>query len=575
MAAMPERPLPAPDQVNADADPVKDPAGKAAEDLARVQSTVEATRVVLARLLQEVLVAESRLSNSRAAQMLEANEQLVVTALRNQTEAEIAAKLLAKVSRSAELDPLTQLPNRVLLLDRVAQAMANAKRNDGRLALLFLDLNNFKQANDTLGHAAGDEVLKVVAYRLVSAVRDADTVSRQGGDEFVILLTEIAQPSDAGLIASKLSAALGVPSRIGDQVLRLTASIGISIYPDDGDEVNTLVQRADSAMYRAKRHGLGSFAFYGSQAAGVQGASVPPPVAALRNPVARHDAAVEEHNWRHAELQEANEQLILAALSAQELQAAAQRARRRQAEFMSLVAKELGNPLAPIRLAAAMLGQVRSAEPLLPQAQSIIETQVERMSRLLVAVQQVSQAGTFAFSLEFQTVDLVGVVDAAVAACRPAMDTRLQTFTGQLPEQEVPVQGEPTRLQQIVRNLLDNASQYTPDLGQIQLALIVKGDAVELTVSDNGIGITSLAIPTLFEPFVQDIPAMGFHGGGLGIGLAVVRALVEAHGGTVVASSAGTGRGSQFTVTLPLAKGSANSHEQAADTRGGASAGAA
>jgi diguanylate cyclase (GGDEF)-like protein len=560
--------------LNADADPVKDPAGKAAEDLARVRSTVEATRVVLARLLQEVSVAESRLSNSRAAQMLEANEQLVVTALRNQTEAEIAAKLLAKVSQSAEVDPLTQLPNRVVLLDRVAQAIANAKRNDGRLGLLFLDLNNFKQANDTLGHAAGDEVLKVVAHRLVSTVRDADTVSRHGGDEFLILLTDIAQPSDAGLIASKLSAALGVPSRIGDQVLRLTASIGISIYPDDGDEVNTLVQRADSAMYRAKRHGLGSFAFYGSEAAG-QGAPVRPPVAALRNPVARHDAAVEEHNRRRAELQEANEQLVLAALTAQELQAAAERARRRQAEFMSLVAKELGNPLAPIRLAAAMLGQVRAAEPLLPRAQSIIETQVERMSRLLVAVEEVSQAGTVASSVAFQTVDLVGVVDAAVAACRPAMDRRLQSFTAYLPEQEVPVRGEPTRLQQIVRNLLDNASQYTPDLGEIQLALMVKGDAVELTVSDNGIGITSLALPTLFEPFVQDIPAVGFNGGGLGIGLAVVRMLVEAHSGTVVARSAGTGRGSQFTVTLPLAKGSADPYEQAADTRGGASAGAA
>lgn len=560
--------------MNADPDPVEDPAGKAAEDLARVQSTVEATRVVLARLLQEVSVAEVRLSNSRAAQMLEANEQLVVAALRNQTEAAIATKLLAEMSRSAEVDPLTQLPNRVVLLDRVAQAIANAKRNDGRLALLFLDLNNFKQANDTLGHAVGDEVLKVVAYRLVSTVRDADTVSRHGGDEFVILLTDIAQPSDAGLIASKLLAALGVPSRIGDQVLRLTASIGISIYPDDGDEVNTLVERADAAMYRAKRHGLGSFAYYGSKAAG-QGASVPPPVAGLRNSVARYDVAVEEHNRRHAELQEANEQLVLAALSAQALQAAAERARRRQAEFMSLVAKELGNPLAPIRLAAAMLGQARSAEPLLPHAQSIIETQVERMSRLLVAVQEVSQAGTFALTLALQTVDLVAVVDAAVAACRPAMDMRLQSFEVKLPEEEVPVRGEPTRLQQIVRNLLDNASQYTPALGQIQLALIMKGDAVELTVSDNGIGITSLALPTLFEPFVQDIPAMGLNGGGFGIGLAVVRALVEAHSGTVVVNSAGTGRGSQFTVTLPLAKGSANSHEQAANTGDGAWAGAA
>jgi signal transduction histidine kinase len=197
------------------------------------------------------------------------------------------------------------------------------------------------------------------------------------------------------------------------------------------------------------------------------------------------------------------------------------------------------------------------------------------MSRLLVAVEEVSQAGTVASSVAFQTVDLVGVVDAAVAACRPAMDTRLQSFTVNLPEQEVPVWGEPTRLQQIVRILLDNASQYTPDLGQIQLALIVKGDAVALTVSDNGIGITSRALPSLFEPFVQDIPAMGFNGGGLGIGLAVVRALVEAHRGTVVATSAGTGRGSQFTVTLPLAKGSAKTHEQAANTGDGAAAGAA
>jgi len=543
----------------------------AAAELARVQAKIEAARVLLARLLQEVVVAESGLRNSQAAQLLEANEQLVVTAIRNQTEAEVAATLLAKVSRSAELDPLTQLPNRVLMVDRCAQAIATAKRHGRRLALLFLDLNNFKQVNDALGHTVGDEVLKVMAHRLLAAVRDADTVSRHGGDEFVILLTEIAQPSDAGRIADALVIALAAPSRIGDQVIRLTASVGIAIHPDDGDDVKTLLERADAAMYIARRHGLGSVAFYDPQAAlqaAADRAADPPLVEALRDPVSRHSAAVENQERLHAELREANEQLVLAALNAQDLQAAAERAHRQQAEFMSLLAKELGDPLAPIRLAAAMLGQIHSAEPLLPRAKSIIEKQVEHMARLVSAMQDVSHAGKSSFNLERQAVDLVGVVDAAVATCRPAMDARLQTFTIRLPDLEVHVLGEPARLEQVVRNLLDNASQYTPDLGQIQLALAVKGEVAELTVSDSGVGITAIALPTIFEPFAADIPAIGLRSVGFGIGLTVVRALVEAHGGTVVASSAGTGQGSQFTVTLPLAKGTAKPVEGVATTRG-------
>jgi diguanylate cyclase len=116
------------------------------------------------------------------------------------------------------------------------------------------------------------------------------------------------------------------------------------------------------------------------------------------------------------------------------------------------------------------------------------------------------------------------------------------------------VLGDPTRLEQVLRNLLDNASQYTPDLGRILLSLAIKGHAVEVTVSDSGIGITAQALPTIFEPFAQDLPAIGFRTVGLGIGLTVVRALVEAHGGSVAARSAGIGQGSQFTVSLPLAE---------------------
>jgi diguanylate cyclase (GGDEF)-like protein len=521
-----------------------------------MQAQVESARVLLARLLQEVVVAESRLGKSQAAQLLEANEQLVLTAVRNQTEAEIAAKVLARVSRSAELDPLTQLPNRTLMLDRFGQAIATAKRHSRQLAVLFLDLNHFKEVNDSLGHGAGDEVLKLMAHRMVAAVRDTDTVGRHGGDEFVILLTEIAQPTDAGHIAGALINALAAPSRIGDQVLRLTASIGIAIYPDDGEDVASLMHCADVAMYQARRRGLGNMAFYEpstTMPAELDGASSLPLMQALRDPVSRHALALEAQQQRHAELREANEQLVLAALDAQEVLAAAERAQRHQAEFIALVAKELSNPLAPIRLAAAMLGQVRSTEPLLPRAQSIIEQQVQSMERLVAALQTVSQAGQSAVNLERQRVDFIGIVDRAVASCRPAMDTRLQTFTIHLPRPPVWVMGDPVRLEQAIRNLLDNASQYTPDLGWIQLSLAMKESRVELTVSDSGIGITARALPTLFEPFTQDLPALGLRTVGLGIGLTVVRALVEAHGGTVVARSAGVGQGSQFSLSLPLA----------------------
>jgi signal transduction histidine kinase len=407
-----------------------------------------------------------------------------------------------------------------------------------------------------------------MAHRLVAGVRDADTVSRHGGDEFVILLTEIAQPVDARRIADQLRTALAAPSRIGDTVLRLTASVGISIYPDDGDDVQTLVQCADAAMYQAKRQRLGSLNFHDAQATApglTDGAAAAPVAAALNDPISRHGAAVEIQRQRYAELREANEQLVLAALSARDMQAAAERAHRDQTEFMDLLARELANPLAPIRLAAAMLGQVQSAEPLLPRAQSIIERQVRSMTHLVTAVQDVASAGRSTFGLVRKIVDMASVVDAAVGACRPAMDVRLQTFTVQWPDPPAQAQvlGEAGRLEQVARNLLDNASQYTPDLGWIRLVLAVQGDEVELTVSDSGIGITAIALPTIFEPFAQDIAAIGIRDVGPGVGLAVVRALVQAHGGTVLASSAGTGRGSRFTVTLPLARTSASAPEVA------------
>lgn len=531
----------------------------AARELAQVQRKVDEARAVLVRLLQDVVVAESQVNVGRTAQMLEANEELVVAALHAQSDADTAALALDEATHSAGHDPLTGLPNRVLLLDRLTQAIAVAKRHGTRLALLFLDIDNFKQINDRHGHAVGDEMLALVAKRLDASVRAADTVSRHGGDEFLILLSEVSQASDAVLIADKVIAALGKPSVVGELVLPLTVSIGISLYPDDGADAATLITCADAAMYRAKRHGKGSFALNGEAPVGTPG--TPPPTPA-QQAATHYEQALAEHERRHAELREANEQLVLAALSARELQAAAEQAQQRQAEFLAMVAHELSNPLAPIRLATAMLGRARNDEPLLPRVRTIIETQVEQMARLVGDLRDVSNFGPGTLRLERTRVDMAAVLDAEVLAFQPVMDARRQRFKAQRPEAALVVHGDPVRLAQIVGNLLDNASKYTPEGGDVELTAVVADDELEMTVSDSGIGITAQALPEIFQPFVQDIHAIGFNGVGVGIGLTVVQALVQAHDGSVTASSAGSGRGSQFVVRLPLA---ARSHSSAAN----------
>jgi diguanylate cyclase (GGDEF)-like protein/PAS domain S-box-containing protein len=162
----------------------------------------------------------------------------------------------------AQHDFLTDLPNRMLLSDRLTQAIALAHRHGQRLALLFLDLDQFKHVNDSLGHAVGDTLLQSVARRLVSCVRSSDTVSRLGGDEFVVLLSEIESAEDAAATATKIGAALLAPHEVAHHQLHITATIGISLYPDDGRDAETLIKTADTAMYHAKERGRHTFQFF-------------------------------------------------------------------------------------------------------------------------------------------------------------------------------------------------------------------------------------------------------------------------------------------------------------------------
>ncbi len=367
-----------------------DTAARAAEkELTSLSARVEATRSVLIGLLQDVARAESRLDRSLAARLLEVNEQLVVTALTAKTEAELAAQSLREVSRTAELDALTQLPNRALLQDRFANAIARAKRNGSRLALLFVDLDDFKQINDTLGHATGDAVLKQVAHCLAASIRAGDTASRHGGDEFLVLLPDVSQPSDAVLIAEKLIAALAALGRSGDAWPRLSASIGISLYPDDGEDAQTLIAHADAAMYVAKRNGDGSVALHGQRPSGAPGPQAPP--AALQRRELVLAQALAENTLRHDQLREANEKLLLAALNAQELQAAAEQVRLRQAEAVAAVARELRNALAPLPSETDSLARMPTDQPRL---HANVEQKMAQISRLVGELLDAPSAGT-------------------------------------------------------------------------------------------------------------------------------------------------------------------------------------
>jgi diguanylate cyclase (GGDEF)-like protein len=168
------------------------------------------------------------------------------------------------MSHLAQHDFLTDLPNRLLLKDRLTQAISLARRNHNQLAVLFLDLDGFKHINDSLGHAIGDKLLQSIAARLLGCVRKSDTVSRQGGDEFVILLSEVTHGADAAISAAKIITELKKAHRLGEHSLRVTVSIGLSTYPDNGEDAETLIKNADTAMYHAKQCGLDNYKFFRS-----------------------------------------------------------------------------------------------------------------------------------------------------------------------------------------------------------------------------------------------------------------------------------------------------------------------
>ena len=232
------------------------------EEATRLREQLAISREEVARAEEQTAKAKTELESVAADQLREANEHLVLAAVRAQTMTEAAEQTALQMSHAAQHDFLTNLPNRLLLNDRLTQAIALGRRHRKKLAVLFFDLDRFKHINDSLGHAIGDQLLQSVARRSVTCVRSSDTVSRQGGDEFLVLLSEIEHAEDAARCAEKILVALTLPHSVDKHDLHITVSIGISIYPQDGQDVETLIKSADTAMYHAKENGRNNYQFF-------------------------------------------------------------------------------------------------------------------------------------------------------------------------------------------------------------------------------------------------------------------------------------------------------------------------
>jgi signal transduction histidine kinase len=245
-----------------------------------------------------------------------------------------------------------------------------------------------------------------------------------------------------------------------------------------------------------------------------------------------------------------------------------QAADRRKDEFLATLAHELRNPLAPIRNAVELLRSIGPKDTPPSWAPDVIDRQVRQLVRLVDDLLDVSRITQGKVTLRKEPVDLATVVGLAVETSRPLMSARRQELTLEMPSTLLPLQADPARLAQVVANLLNNAAKYTPEGGRIHLGLETQGQEALLCVRDTGLGIAPELLPRIFDLFTQGDRSLARSEGGLGIGLTLVRTLVEMHGGTVSVRSGGPGKGSEFTVRLPLAPEAAPSPHRAARVDG-------
>lgn len=282
-------------------------------------------------------------------------------------------------------------------------------------------------------------------------------------------------------------------------------------------------------------------------------------LAQLEDAAAQHERAVQAQaaalavaQMQQKDLREANANLVLAKLEADALKESAVLARIRQDEFLAMLAHELRNPLAPIRNAVALLARPECSPDLLPKIRDMIDRQVHQLVHLVDQLLDVSRVTQGRIELHKEPTAVAGIIEQSVETHRALIEARHQQLRVHLPAQPVFVNGDPVRMVQVVSNLVHNAAKYTPEGGAIAVTVRQVGDTVCIEVQDTGIGISADALPDIFELFVQGERSLSRSQGGLGIGLTVARSMVQLHGGTVQAYSAGIGQGSTFVVSLPV-----------------------
>lgn len=497
------------------------------QTLALLQQETAAVRERLRALHEQLAASQSQWARDHGAQLIEANAALVDAALQAQAEAQAAVAAMSAAAQNGQTDALTGLPNRALFADRLHQAITIARRDHSRLALLFVDVDGLKQINDELGHPAGDVLLQHVAHALQLAVRESDTVSRHGGDEFLILLPAIGSDADVAAVADKLLLAVASPCRVAGKAVSASASIGICIFPGGGESAAELIAHADAAMYRAKRERRGSAEFHQTPADGQPAASA---LVTALHPAAGRLAADD------LLIRDTNERLLLNALQ--------------QTDFMAMVAHEFRTPLASISNAAMLLQHPKADAGMVERLGPLLARQVGQLTRLASDLMAATSSGSDQFRLEWQQFDLADLVGVAAEACRPGLDAKRQDLVQKLDGGPWQVQADPVRIAQVLRNLFDNASKYSHEGGHISISLRGLESMIEVTIADDGIGLRPAALHSVFGLFAQEDQTSKRSAPGLGIGLGVAKQLIEAHGGRIEARSAGLGQGSQFVFSL-------------------------
>jgi signal transduction histidine kinase/ActR/RegA family two-component response regulator len=261
-----------------------------------------------------------------------------------------------------------------------------------------------------------------------------------------------------------------------------------------------------------------------------------------------HDALIEQNSI----LRGANQNLMLATFGAEDLRDQAEAAHRHQNEFLAMLAHELRNPLAPIGLASAMLGKLPAPSIQLLHIKSIIDRQVGQLSRLLDDLLDAARISSGKIELHRKALLVADQLANALETVQSRLLERKQQLILELPDQAIWISGDAVRLAQVFSNLLVNASKFTQDGGRIVLRACVDGDDVSITIEDNGVGISADVIPTIFTLFSQGPRTLARSEGGLGVGLNIVRNVIEMHGGSVNVASPGLGHGTIFTLRLPL-----------------------